>query len=413
MTMDRRRFLSLASLPLLARLPVPALRRRPAALIQVWLDGGLSHLDAFDGKPEAPGDVRGDGRWIRGQGPAGGEAWLSDHLPKVAARLGRCALLRSLTHGEGNHDRASQFMLTGHRPSPVLVHPAHGAVLSLDAPEDDPLPAYVAIPSPPDAGGRGFLPPAHGPFVVGAGRAAVPAPHAEDGPRERLVDLLDALDGAPRSPDEAARDHFARKARAMRGDRGVRELFDLDRAAPAFRERFGRHELGQACCLAARLALGGVRTVLVRNQGWDHHRDVRTALTQGFPGKLPQLDDATAALLDVVQERDAQGRILVVVASEFGRNPRLNPDAGRDHWPRAQSVLLAGAGIREGVVHGATDARGEEPANEPCSPADLWATVLAARGADLQAVLTTPDGRPVRVVPEDAAPIAALLRDRA
>lgn len=428
MTIDRRSFLSLAALPLLSRLALPGAataataatanaaapprgpRRAPARMVLVWLDGGVSHVDVFDGKPEAPGDVRGDGRWIHGAGDAGREVWLSDHLPKLAARFDRCALLRSMTHGEGNHDRASTFVLTGQRPSPVLAYPSLGAVVSLDTAADDPLPPYVALPTMPEAAGAGFLPAHHGPFVVPGDAAAVPAPRGGDAHVRSIVERLDELDGVPRSADEELRDRLARKAAAMRADARVRELFDPACAPAAWRQRFGNHALGRACLQAARLALGGVRTVLVRDTGWDHHQDVRRALTQGFPGKLPQLDDAVAGLLDTLREQGAEDDVLVVVASEFGRTPRLNPDAGRDHWARAQSVLLAGAGIRRGAVVGSTDARGEEPATAACSPGDLWATMLAARGHALDTVFETPAGRPVRIVPDGAAPIAALLR---
>lgn len=415
LNLDRRSFLCRSLLgvgalpPLLRRLRwLPAgagPRKAPKAMVLIWLDGGLSHIDVFDGKPEAPGDVRGDAKWLRR-----GEVFLSDHLPQLADRLDRCALIRSLTHGEGNHDRASTFVLTGNRPSAVLEYPAMGALLGIDATTGDPLPAYVAIPDAPPAGGTGFLPLRHAPLAVPHDRSALPPGGAGEAARDELVDLLDGLDGAPRSPAEADRDALAQKARAMRADAEVRALFDPAGAEPEWRQRFGRHQLGQKALLAARLALGGVRTVLVRDTGWDHHRDVRRSLNEGFPGKLPQLDDAVSGVLDLLRARDAEDEVLLVVASEFGRNPRLNPDGGRDHWPRAQSVLLAGASVRAGVVHGTTDARAEEPATDACSPADLWATILAARGADLDAVSTTPDGRPVRAVPVGAAPIAAVLR---
>lgn len=412
MNLDRRSFLSLAGLPLLARLPLPSTlprHRPPKGLVLVWLDGGVSHVDVLDGKPAAPADIRGDGRWIRGAS-AHGDVWLGDQLVGLAQRLDRCALIRSITHGEGNHDRASQLLLTGQRPSPVLAYPSLGALAALDVAADDPLPPYVAIATVPDGGGNGFLAAHTGPFVVDGLRSVVPAPQPDAAIRQVLVDRLDELDGAPRSADEELRDRLAQRARAMRADARVRELFDPDRAEPVWRDRFGHHSLGRACLQAARLVRGGVATVLVRDVGWDHHRDVRTALTYGFPSKLRQLDEAISALLDQLREQDLGDEILVVVASEFGRTPRLNPDGGRDHWPRAQSVLLAGAGIQAGVVHGSTDARGEEPAAEACTPGELWATMLAARGMALDTVLTTADGRPVRVVPEHAKPIAAVLR---
>lgn len=409
MTTTRREFLSsMAALPFAARLS-PPVRRRPAAMILVWLDGGMSHLDVFDGKPEAPADVRGDMRWRRL--PNG--VCLSEHLPGLADRLDRCALIRSLTHGEGNHDRASHYLLTGYRPSPVLQHPSLGAVAA-ELADAGALPPYVAVPTAPPYGGSGFLAQSRQPFATGGDPNAagfrVPdlEPRADAGAQQQLVDELDRLGGPARSADERAHDDARRRARAMAQDPAVRQLFSLQREPAERRQRYGRHRLGQACLLAARLVAGGVSTVLVRDDGWDHHQGVLAALTFGYPGKLTQLDQALSALLDDLRQLDD---VVVCVASEFGRTPRLNPLGGRDHWPRAQSVLLAGAGIRAGCVFGSTDARGDEPRSEPCSPADLWATLLAARRLPLDSVLHTGSGRPVRLLPPDAAPIAAVLRN--
>jgi Protein of unknown function (DUF1501) len=411
--LDRRSFLrGLAALPLLQALPLRRGFRKARALIVVFLDGGMSHLDTFDGKPEASVAVRGDMRHVRADVDG---VFLSAHLPKLAARMRRCALIRSLTHGEGNHDRGTHLLLTGHRPSPVLVHPALGAALSLDADPAAALPPYIAIPDVPDFGGAGFLPRALAPFATGGAPEqaafAVPdlAPRSSRTRVDALVDALDALDGASRSPDEAVRDRLRQRSKAISGDPELRELFALDREPAAARERFGKHRLGQACLLALRLCQGGVGTVLVRDIGWDHHQNVHRALTYGFPPKLTQLDDALSGLIDALAERSLQDEITVCLCSEFGRTPRLNPQAGRDHWPRAQCALLFGAGIRPGAVVGSTDARGEEPATEPVGPADLCATLLQARGADLARVLHTDDGRPVRLVPEGARPIAAAL----
>ncbi|MCC6673088.1 MAG: DUF1501 domain-containing protein [Planctomycetes bacterium] len=409
---DRRDFLGrLAALPLWARglAALPA-ERAPRSLILVWLDGGLSHLDSFDAKPEASVAIRGDLRAMRS---AVDGVWVSEHLPELARRMDRCALLRSLSHGEGNHDRGSHLLLTGHRPSPVLVHPALGAVHGQDA--DAVLPHYVAIPSAAEYAGAGFLPATRAPFAVGGdpGRPefAVRDLHA-DPRRARAHELLaelDRLDGAPRGEAERERDRFQERARRLAEDPHARRWFDLGAEPAATREVYGRHRLGQSCLLARRLVEGGVRTVLVHDTGWDHHQQIRSALTYGFPPKLTALDGALAALLDDLRRRELESRVVVCVASEFGRTPRLNPLGGRDHWPRAQSVLLFGAGIRPGVV-GSTDARGEEPADQPLAPERLHATLAAALGLDLATILRTPDGRPVRLVAEGAAPIAEVLR---
>jgi hypothetical protein len=410
---DRRNFLgNLAALPFAMRALANAPRRRPRALILVWLDGGMSHLDSFDCKPEASLEIRGDLDSVRANVDG---VFVSAHLPGLAARLDRCALLRSVTHGEGNHDRGSHLLLTGHRPSPVLVYPAIGAVFGHD--EASVLPPYVAIPRAVDYAVPGFLPGNRGPFAVGGdpGRAdfAVRDLAADaEGVRERAHELrreLDALDGAPRGDVEAQRDHFVAVAKRLSEDPEARAAFDLAAESAEVRQRYGRHRLGQSCLLARRLVAAGVRTVFVTDTGWDHHTQIKQALTHGFPPKLQALDEALSALLDDLRERQLDDSVLVCLASEFGRTPRLNPLGGRDHWPRAQSVLLYGAGIRPAVV-GATDARGEEPRERPVAPAEVFATLVQALGIDPEFVLRTADGRPVRLVAEEAAPVSEVLR---
>ncbi len=413
MNLDRRSFLAgLGALPFAARALANAPVRRPRSLILIWLDGGMSHLDTFDGKPEASAEVRGDLGALRS---AVDGVFISEHLPELARRLDRCALLRSVTHGEGNHDRGSHLLLTGHRPSPVLVHPALGAVFGHE--EGAVLPPYVAIPQGVEYAGAGFLPAVRGPFAVGGdpGHADFAVHDLQADPRHAIVRAqelraaVDALDGAPRGSREAERDHFVAMAARLSGDPSARRWFDLGAEPAELRQRYGRHRLGQSCLLARRLVQGGVRTVLVTDTGWDHHQQIKTALTYGFPPKLRALDEALSALFDDLREQQLDDSVLVCLASEFGRTPRLNPLGGRDHWPRAQSVLLYGAGIRPAVV-GTTDARGEEPAERPIAPVEVFATLVAALGIDQELVLRTGDGRPVRLVADEAEPVHEVLR---
>jgi hypothetical protein len=409
--LTRRSFLrGLAALPLLPRLPGLPRRETERSLILVWLDGGMSHLDTFDGKPDATPEIRGE---LKSARCALEGVFVSEHLSEVGKRLDRCVLVRSLTHGEGNHDRASHYLLTGHRPSPVLVHPCLGALPEPDASRA--LPSFVAIPSAPDYGRSGFLPITRGPFEVhgdpGRGDFVVPnlAPPAGLEGAIALRDALDQLDGEPRSEAEAARDRFRRQARALAADPEARSSFDLRAEPTELRARYGPHRLGQSCLLARRLVQRGVRVAMVHMPGWDDHQNIKSAMTYGFPGKIFMLDQALGALLDDLREKELEERVVIALLSEFGRTPRMNPLGGRDHWPRAQCALLAGAGLRKGVVIGKTDERGEEPSEDPVSPGDVFATLGAALRLDLEATLRTADGRPVRLVEEGAAPIAKAL----
>jgi hypothetical protein len=402
---DRRYFLtSLGTFPFLpGLLSARALRdpKSPRALILLWMDGGMSHLDTLDCKPEAPPDIRGDLGIIRS---SLGGVFVSEHLPRIGAMMDQCSLVRSVTSPEGNHDRGSHFMLTGRRPSPVLTYPSIGSVLGEAAAleSENPIPPYIAIPDAHQYARQGFLPVASAPFELSADPSR-PDFHVKDMEpvpgMQRALELLhkvDALDGAPRSGGESARDQFLGQARYL----------SLN---PELRNRYGRHFFGQSCLLARRLVEGGVGTVMVRYQGWDHHQGIARALTYGFPPKLAALDEAISALHEDLRKRDLLDKVLVVVASEFGRTPRLNPAGGRDHWSRASSVLLFGAGTKTGAVVGETDARGEEPVARPVSPHDLYATVLSALGADTGRTLFTADGRPIRVVGEDAEPVREIL----
>ncbi|MCA8955426.1 MAG: DUF1501 domain-containing protein [Planctomycetes bacterium] len=409
---------AMASLPLLRLFDhptfgTPARRGNRKAWILVWLDGGASHLETFDCKPEAPPDIRGDLKSIptRADGVFFGEP-----LGRLAKLMDRMTLFRSITHGEGQHDRASEYLLTGHRPSPVLNHPFLGVVHALGRSEDSAIPAYVAIPDAPTHGREGFLPAARGPFEVGGNpgrpdfRVHDLAPRQRTPARSTLLRQLDALDGAPRSPSEATRDAFLAQALRMTLDPKTRAVFDLGAEADAVRQRFGRHQLGQSCLLARRLVQHGSRSVLIRDVGWDHHRDIKRAMTYGFPPKLTALDQSISALVEDLERHDLADDVMVVVASEFGRTPRLNPSGGRDHWPRAQSVLAFGAGLARGAVVGSTDRKGEAPASDAISPADLHATLIAALGGDVGQTLRAPNGRPIPVVEAGGRPVRGALR---
>ncbi len=413
--MWRRSFIqSLGALACLPRFLAgsPEFLRGDRALILLWMDGGMSHLDTFDGKPEAPVAIRGD---LPSMESALEGVFVSAELDRIAAMMDRCALVRSLTSPEGNHDRGSHHVLTGRRPSPVLRYPSFGSVLGAMFVSSNPMPPYVAIPDAHPYAKQGFLPAAQAPFEIHGqpGRSHFKVKDLESSvPMDRalaLLKALDEIDGPPRSASEAARDEFLERARYVSATPEVRERFDLKKESASMHQRYGRHFLGQSCLLARRLVEGGVRSVFVRYKGWDHHRSIAKELTYGFPPKLEALNQAVPALYRDLEERGMLEKTTVLLASEFGRTPRLNPSGGRDHWSRASSALLFGAGIRRGAVFGKTDARGEEPIEDAVSPADLFHTVMAALGMDLEKIWETPDGRPVRLVEEEAQLIRPLL----
>lgn len=427
--LSRRRFVSqmlgtgfgAAALPFVDALPFELEASKTGrALIVVFLDGGMSHIDTFDGKPEAKSDITGD---LRSRRCAVDGVFVSTELPRIAGLLDRCVLVRSLTSGEGNHDRASRYLLTGRRPSAVLEDPGLGAaVIALERAEAKrrhvAIPAYVSVPDTAVGGGAGFLGSASLPFETGAQilrpggrvRALEVPPEAR-----RALGWLDQLDALDSRSDGASSDaerslaELRGRARAMVYDREAREAFAVDREAPPIRERYGRHQLGRSCLLARRLVERGSRVVLVRDRGWDMHVQIAKRMTYGFPGKLPALDQAFSALIEDLERRGLHERTNVLLVSEFGRTPRVNPAGGRDHWPRVHCCVLHGAGLRRGFVLGESDARGEEPADRPVSPAELYATLAKLMRMPDDAKLWTSDGRPRRLVQEGVEPLSEIL----
>jgi hypothetical protein len=414
--MNRRNFLTtMGALPFLPSLVSGSefLKTSKRSLILIWLDGGMSHIDTFDGKPEAPPDIRGD--LVSKESSLEG-AFVSEHMPLISKMMKDCVLVRSITSPEGNHDRGSCYMLTGRRPNPVLNYPSIGAVFGHEAANDgDQIPPFVSIPDAHYYARQGFMPITRGPFEVG-GSPGVKGfqvknlnPPKQMDRAMKLLKAVDALDGYPRSESELGRDRFLDQARFLSLDPEVRSMFDVNLEPIETRARYGRHFLGQSCLLARRLVEGGVRTAFVRYKGWDDHRGIKDALSFGYPPKLTALDQAVSALREDLDRRGMLERTTVMVATEFGRTPRLNPSAGRDHWSRASSSLLFGGGLKKGVLVGKTDARGEAPIERPVSPADLFYTVLSALGADVETKLSTATGRPIPLIEQDMKLIKEAL----
>ncbi len=376
-------------------------RAKARSCILVWLDGGPSHLDTFDLKPDAPVEIRGAFRPAKT--PLDGVR-VCEQLPRLAGLLDRTTLIRSLTSPEGNHDRASHYLLTGRRPSPALVYPSMGSVAAREV-VGGILPAYIAVPTAPAYGGAGILGGALEPFVVRAdgtgAHLAAAVPDERFARRREMLEKLDRLADL----EVPGRDAHLERAYALTTSKEARAAFDLSREAPGAHERYGPMRLGQSCLLARRLVEAGVRFVTVTDDGWDTHDDATRRLAgtfhQGkriYRGKLPDLDQAVSALLEDLEARGLLESTLVVVMGEFGRTPKLNAKGGRDHWPRASFALLAGGGVKRGTVVGSTDPHGELPASRPVLPEDLLATVYHLLGVDARAEIRSGDGRPLRVL---------------
>lgn len=414
----RREFLRVGSLSVLGLTLADALRllaqtnaaRRLPNCILVWLDGGPSHLDTFDLKPQAPAEVRGDFRAINTRVPG---IQICEHFPHLAQQMDKLCLIRSLTSELGEHNFGRHYLLTGYKPSPVLEHPSFGAVVSQCRGGRPTLPSYIAIPNASREAGNGYLPGERRFFAVEGDpsrpdfrvRDLVGPPELTAARLERRREFLGDIDRLSRQIEDNAvrqeRDAQFEQAYRLIASPAARGAFDVTRETPATRQRYGMSRVGQSCLMARRLVEAGCPFVTVTDQGWDTHQQIYRALREGYiggrVGKIPVLDQALGALLTDLFDRRLLQDTLVVVMGEFGRTPKLNTAAGRDHWPRAFSVLVAGGGVRGGQVIGQTDARGESPTHRPVSPADLARTIYTLLGIDPDREFHTADGRPVAV----------------
>jgi uncharacterized protein (DUF1501 family) len=395
---DVLRFGALGLAGLGARDLFAAPARRAKSCILVWLHGGPSHLDLFDLKPDAPSEIRGEFRPAKSVDGV----YVSEHLPRIAARMGKLALVRSVTSPEGNHDRATQYLVTGHRPSPAVDYPSMGAVVAKLAAAAGELPAHVSLPRALEWGGPGYLGAAFGAYEPSETAPAIPVERLRA--REALLRRVDELGGAVKETE--ARDVFFRQAFSLLASERARGAFDLSKEPAGTRAAYGQHLLGRSCLLARRLVENGARFVSVVDPGWDTHESIFKRLRDGFPGKLPGLDQAYAALVDDLDARGLLRDTLVVLMGEFGRTPKINSSGGRDHWPRVNSVVLAGGGVRPGVV-GKSDAFGELPDERPVSVEDLVATIYTLLGFDPATKLEAPGARPLALV--DGEPVKELL----
>jgi hypothetical protein len=407
------------SLPQLLRLEAEAAPakdgkkdRKANAVIMLWLGGGPSHLDMWDLKPEAPEGIRGEFKQIdtRASGVK-----ISEHLPKMSRVMDKATIVRSLHHSIPAHGPASVFMTTGNKPTPALSYPSLGSVAMKMLPSVLGVPPYVSFTNNRGSvGTAGYLGTAYNPFTVegtpGRGRGPVslrvrgvelPVGFTLDelARRDKLLNEFErkfkALDKSSDLAD--GYDAFHKQALDILRSDKTRKAFKLDMEAPALRSRYGDTPFGQGALAARRLVEAGVRFVTISLGGWDTHGRNFDALSKRL---LPTVDTTLSALIGDLSDRGMLERTIVYCAGEFGRTPKINKNAGRDHWARSMAVLLAGGGFKRGYAHGTTDANGMAPATEPVTPDDVSATLFHCLGIDPHHELMTSSGRPIQLFRE-------------
>jgi hypothetical protein len=420
-TFLRAGFLGLGGLTLAGALRAKAAGAvsKDTSVILIWLGGGPSHIDMYDLKPDAPTEFRGEFKPIKTNVPG---VEISEHLPLEAKLMDRMSIVRSGVHTNAGHGMGSHWMLTGYVPTIEIndnLHPSCGSVVAKMRGSNAPqVPPYVCLPTPPQSANAAYLGVAYNPFSPMGDPARgdftvrdLKLPQRVNLSRFRgRRELLRGLDSLHRDVDTLGVaegfDKFYAEAFDIITSKATRRAFDIHKEDERLRGKYGRTDSwGQSCLLARRLVEAGVTYVTVNMGGWDTHGNNFSELKARL---LPRYDRCMAALVDDLAQRGLDKKVLVISYGEFGRTPRINSGAGRDHWPNAMSVLFAGGGLKMGQVVGSTDGKAEAPKTRPCSPGDILATMYHVLGIDHTHEFFDAAKRPLAVLPE-GKPIAELV----
>ena len=433
---SRRDSLSLGLGALLGGGFVGALRARqnpgqpstpPTSCILFWLDGGPSHIETFDPKPDAPAEIRGEFKPIATRVPG---MFFSENMTRLAAISNKLTIVRSVRHDQNNHGAGNHYMMTG-APTRIPVscgafvsfHPSMGSVTSAERGAPGGLPAYFSIPSMTRSGGPNFLGSRHAPFVVSddpnqsvfsVRDVTIPRELNDSrvtGRRElrtRLDQLMRFHDRAAGDPVRGMDENYTQAVSLMRSAVAQR-AFEVHREPDRVRDAFGRNSLGQRALLARRLVEAGVPFVTINDGGWDHHSNIFPA----FKKQGQALESVVATLIEDLDQRGMLDTTLVLVMGEFGRTPKISTlpgstTPGRDHWSSAISILVAGCGTPRGQVVGATDRNGYAAVEKIYGPENLVASVYTKLGIDPNKILYGANGRPAHIV-SDPRTIAELM----
>ena len=413
-TVSRRRFLSqCAGTAALLGMPINRLLSAAGAdhaakaesVILFWNGGGMSHIDTWDPKPGRP--VAGEFEPIKTSADG---VQISEIFPQLAKQMHHCSVIRSIAGTNGDHGRATYELQTSHQQNPALVHPGMGSFVVNERNTTSDLPAYISIGGM--APRAGYLGQRCEAYYVGLPGERDPYLAFPDGiskvQGERRLEVLAKMN-ARSSQKLGVREYkeaeVALKDAVTLMKSPALSSFDLDKENPKTLERYGQTEFGRGALLAKKLIETGVRFVQVNRGGFDNHADI-------FPAMRNHGSVMDPAIASLIEDLSASGRLektLVLVLSEFGRTPKINIGAGRDHHAKVFSCFMAGGGIKGGQVIGSSDADGMEPKDRPVQVPDLHASVCHALGIDHTKELTTPLGRPMKLVKEGSKPVMELF----
>jgi len=395
--------------------------------ILIWMDGGPTHLETFDLKPEAPIEIRGEFRPIDTNVPG---MQICEYMPKLAKIADKYSIIRSVCHNQANHGAGNHYMMTGAPPripvgcgAFVSFHPSLGSVAAHERQAPHGLPGYFSMPSMSRSGGPNFLGAKYAPFVVAndpnqesfrVRDVELPRDLTQDRFQSRrdlrkLVDRLPRYQEAQVSDPVAAYDENVQQGLDLVLTPAAQRAFDIHSEPAEMREAYGRNSFGQRALMARRLVEAGVPFVTLYDGGWDHHSDLFGALRT----RLPSWDQTVATLISDLDQRGLLETTMVIALGEFGRTPKISTlpgqsKPGRDHWASAMSILFAGGGSRGGQVIGATDRYGHAAVQRILSPENYVSTVYHKLGIDPSKIYYTPAGRPTHLV-SDHTPISELM----
>jgi hypothetical protein len=406
------------SLRLKAAASAAATSNKHTAVILLWMGGGPSHIDTYDLKPDAPVEFRGEFKPIATNVPG---IAIGEHLPLQAQCMDKLAIVRSAAHTNAGHGMGTHWMMTGYVPTIEItdnLNPSVGSVAAKMRGANVPgVPPYVCLPNKSPCSNAAYLGVSYNPFALSADpndenfavRDLNLPPRVELSRFQDRRALLYGLDTLRRDIDSQGTaegyDQFYRDAIDIVTGPACRAAFDISKEEPRLRDRYGRDTWGQSLLLARRLVQAGVTFVTVDMGGWDTHGNNFQELKSNL---LPRYDRALAALIADLQQRSLSEKVLVVAYGEFGRTPRVNESAGRDHWPNAMSALFAGGGLRMGQAIGTTDAKAENPKTGALGPQDVLATIYHVLGIDVRHEFYDAGRRPVPIL-NQGKPIAELI----
>ncbi len=391
----------------------------PKSCILLWMQGGPSHHETFDPKPDAPAEIRGEFGTIP---TTLSGVRIAEHLPLLAKQTDKYSIIRGHDPKNGSHGTADHLMMSGHPFNAALPFPCFGSVVARERGYQNGMFPFVQLGRSIDrrfnGGVAGFLGDQFNPFEVGEDpnapifkvRDLSLGSDPERVRLERRYAMLNEIDRYQKNVEENApavktRDVFYEKAHSLITSPAAKRAFDLAQEPTKVRDMYGRNTLGQSCLLARRLIEAGVHFVTVTNGGWDTHQNNFKSLKDRL---LPPLDRGYSALLQDLHERGMLENTLVVWFGDFGRTPKVNPSAGRDHWATAGVACMGGGGVKMGEVVGATNALGEFVIDDPVTPQDLAATIYHTMGIPLHTWYRAQDGRPIELVPT-GKPIRQLV----